>query len=147
MPTELPIACTLTAGEMISEQPILGWQPINWYYELGRRVGGNWTSIGRDAHNLFLSVLLQVGVIGAIPFLIGLWLCGQSAWMARTRSLGLLPLALVITVLAVGMSATTLGLKLHWFILSLALAAGSGRRAALPARVAASVQSMAARAR
>src|SRR5439155_9654603 len=113
------------AREMISEQPVLGWQPINWYYELGRRIGGNWTSIGRDAHNLFLGVLLQVGVIGAIPFFVGLWLCGRSASMARTGSLGLLPLALVITVLSVGMSATTLGSKLHWLILSLALAAGS----------------------
>ena len=58
------------AIEMILEQPILGWQPVDYYYELGRRIGGPYFSTGRDVHNLFLTVLLQVGVIGAIPFLL-----------------------------------------------------------------------------
>jgi O-antigen ligase len=111
------------AAEMISERPILGWQPIDYYYELGRRIGGVYFSKGRDAHNLFLTVLLQVGVIGAIPFLVGLWSCGQSAWRARLGNLGLLPLSLLFCDLAVSMSGTSLLLKSHWLILALTLAA------------------------
>src|SRR5207237_4400404 len=47
------------AGEMILERPLLGWQPVNWGYKLGQRVGGEWTWRGRDAHNLYLAVLLE----------------------------------------------------------------------------------------
>jgi O-antigen ligase len=111
------------AAEMISEQPMLGWQPVDSYYELGRRMGGLYFSNGRDVHNLYLGVLLQVGVIGAIPFFIGLWLCGRSAWRARLGNLQLLPLALLVTTLAASMSGTGLVSKSQWLIFALTLAA------------------------
>jgi O-antigen ligase len=110
------------AFNMISEKPILGWHPIMWFYELGYRVG-LWT--GRDAHNLVLALLLEVGVVGTIPFLVGLWLCGRSAWRARVGHLGLLPLALLFTVLAAGTSGTTLVWKPQWLVLALSLATAS----------------------
>ena len=116
------------ATEMILERPLLGWQPVDWYYELGRRIGGPYFSIGRDVHNLYLGVLLQVGVLGAIPFFIGLWLCGRSAWRARLGNLGLLPLALLATDLTGGMSGTGLVVKSHWLILALTLAAAPAVR-------------------
>jgi O-antigen ligase len=112
------------ASEMILERPLLGWQPVNSGYELGRRFGG--ISIWRegDAHNLYLAVLLEVGVFGATPFFIGIWWCARSAWRARRGRLGLLPLALLFTVLAGSMSGTSLFAKLLWLILALSLAAG-----------------------
>jgi len=112
-----------TAAEMILERPMLGWQPVDYYYELGRRLGGVYFSKGRDAHNLFLTVLLQVGVIGAIPFLVGYWLCGQAAWRARLGNLGLLPLALFTLDLVGSMNGTSLFVKSHWLTLALTLAA------------------------
>jgi O-antigen ligase len=116
------------AAEMILEQTILGWQPVDSYYELGRRLGGQYFSKGRDVHNLYLALLLQVGVLGAIPFLVGLWLCGRSAWRARLGNLGLLPLALLFTTLAGSMSGTGLVSKSQWFILALTLAAAPAVR-------------------
>jgi O-antigen ligase len=110
------------AAEMILEQPILGWQPIDWFYELGRRLYGPSYSRGRDVHNLVLMLLISAGLLGAIPFLVGLWLCGRSAWRARLGCLGLLPLALLINVLVAGMSANSMASKTQWLVFALALA-------------------------
>lgn len=106
--------------EMILERPIFGWHPVQCFYELGWRLG---LRTERDTHNLFLALLVEVGVLGTIPFLVGLWLCGWSAWRARLGDLGLLPLALLFTVLASGMSGTTLVWKTQWLVLALTLAA------------------------
>src|SRR5262249_18392152 len=61
---------TAASIEMISEKPLLGWQPVVLWYELGARTSSPF--IKRDAHNLFLHLLLEVGLLGATPFLIGL---------------------------------------------------------------------------
>jgi O-antigen ligase len=107
------------AIDMISERPILGWSPIGAFYELGRRVG--WPT-GRDTHNLFLDLLVGVGLVGAIPFLIGLYLCVRTAWRARSGSFGMLPLALVAANLTASMTHTNLTWKPQWFVLALAFA-------------------------
>jgi O-antigen ligase len=109
------------AIEMISEQPLFGWRPVEFWYELGRRVHGYWKI--RDAHNLYLHLLLEVGLAGAIPFFIGLWLCACAAWRGRNGSFGLLPLALVLTVIASNMSGTDVARKHLWFVLAIAAAA------------------------
>ena len=93
--------------EMFIERPFLGWQPVKFQYELGRRVLGTGSGT-KDAHNLFLHLLLEVGLVGTVPFLIGLWRCAQAAWQARTGHLGLLPLALLLTALAAAMTHTDL---------------------------------------
>lgn len=104
------------ALQMFIERPLVGWQPVIFQYELGRRLGVG----SRDPHNLFLYLLLEVGMVGTIPFLMGLWRCAQTAWQARTGPLGLLPLALLITVLAATMSHTQLAQKWFWLILACA---------------------------
>jgi O-antigen ligase len=101
------------ALEMFRERPLLGWQPYISERELGRRTGAS----RRDPHNLFLSLLLEVGFVGAVPFLMGLWRCTQMAWQARTGRLGMLPLALVITVLAAAMAQPFLVMKWFWLVL------------------------------
>jgi len=110
------------AGDMILEKPVLGWS-VAGNYELGRREGGRFFSIARGTHNTFLGLLLDVGIVGAIPFLVGLWLCGLSAWRARLGNLGLLPLALFFTVVAGGMSGDLVGQKALWLCLALMVAA------------------------
>jgi len=112
------------AVDMVLEQPIFGWQPGNWNYELGRRIGGDYRWMGRDSHNTILALLLEVGIVGAVPFVMGLWLCAKSAWAARKGNLALLPLVLFITMLAGGLSDTTLRWKTQWFVQALAFAAG-----------------------
>ncbi len=108
---------------MISEKPLLGWRPVVLWYELGTRTRSPF--IVRDAHNLFLHLLLEVGLLGAMPFLIGLGLCVRAAWTARVRSLGLFPLVWLITMIAANMSDTMLSTKSLWLVLILSLALGA----------------------
>jgi len=118
------------AMAMIAERPIFGWQPVAAQYELGRRLYN--LEVQRAAHNLFLHLLMEGGIIGTIPFLVALWLCGRAAWHARIGSLGMLPLALLVTLFAQSMAHTGLTSKPSWLILALAVAApswtGRGRK-------------------
>jgi O-antigen ligase len=111
------------ALEMISERPVVGWQPIEFRYELGSRIFG--ARFERDAHNTFLHLFMEVGMVGAVPFLIGLWLCGKGAWKARNRNLALLPLALFVASLVGGMSSTSIYAKAQWFVLAISVAAAA----------------------
>jgi O-antigen ligase len=107
------------ALKMFLERPLLGWHPFIYGRELGRRLG----TYKKDPHNLLLDLLLEVGIVGTVPFLMGLWRCAQTAWQARTGRLGLLPLALLITILAAAMAQPFLMHK--WFWLALICPAGS----------------------
>ena len=111
------------AIEMSLERPFLGWKPLMSSYELGRRVYGLHYPGERDAHNLLLYLFSEGGIVGTMPFLVGLWLCGQSAWKGRSKPLGLLPLALLCAVLASSMAHTDLRRKPFWLVLALASAA------------------------
>jgi O-antigen ligase len=114
------------ALDMFSERPIIGWQPVEFRYELGRRTGER---SEKDAHNTFLHLFMEVGSVGAVPFLIGLWLCGKGAWRARNRNMGLLPLALLVASLAGSMTSTSIYRKAQWFVLAVTAAASTeGRR-------------------
>ena len=121
------------AIEMISEKPFLGWQPVISEYETDWRLG----SWGRRAtHSLYFHLLLEVGVIGAIPFLIGLALCARAAWKARAGVLGMLPLALLATMVAYNMALSGTKHKPLWIFLGLVIAAGSSADKLKNARIA-----------
>jgi O-antigen ligase len=116
-----------TALKMFLERPLLGWQPFTYERELGRRLGAS----RKDAHNLFLALTLEVGIVGAVPFLMGLWRCAQTAWQARTRPLGLLHLAVLITVSVAALAQPFLVHKWFWLALvcsAISLAAGHATR-------------------
>jgi O-antigen ligase len=110
------------AIEMIAEKPIWGWQPTVAFLERAWRLGRKG---GMDAHNLILYVLLEVGVVGTIPFIIGVASCVRQSWKARVGRLGILPVALLGVMLAANMTHTSLKYKPTWFFLALGLAAGS----------------------
>ena len=102
------------AVDMITERPIFGWQPVVASYELGKRL----TNVARrgSAHNLWLQLLTESGIVGAIPFLVALWLYAWAAWKARIGRLGMLPLALLVTFLATSIAHAGLTSKLNWLI-------------------------------
>jgi O-antigen ligase len=104
------------AIDMFFEQPIFGWKPFEFWYELGTRTGKLWGQT--DAHNLFLHLLVEVGLVGALPFVIGLWCCAREAWAARHQSMGILPLALLVTMVAAAMTHTYLTRKPLWLALA-----------------------------
>jgi O-antigen ligase len=109
--------------DMIVEQPVLGWQPVAYWEELGRRVGQIWGA--RDAHNLVFHLLLEVGLVGAVPYFVGLWICTRGAWKARTGKFGNLPFALLVMTLSANLSHTYLARKPQWLVLALAVAAAA----------------------
>jgi O-antigen ligase len=109
---------------MIREKPVTGWGPITNKYELASRLGDP-THDRRDAHNLVLEVLTASGVLGAIPFFLGVWLCLRSAWTTRAGPRGSIPLAMLLALLAGSMSENRIAGPLLWMVLACALASGS----------------------
>ena len=109
--------------DMILERPVFGWQPVAYWEELARRVGNVWGA--KDAHNLFFHLLLEVGLIGAVPFIVGLGLCLAGAWKARIGKIGNLPFALLAMTLSVNLTHTYLARKPQWLVLALAVAAAA----------------------
>jgi len=110
--------------EMISEKLWLGWGPTENQYEIGKRIGEE-KKDRRDAHNIVLELLSATGIVGAVPFLIGLGICVVSAWRARKGSFHLLPFALMTTVLMGTMSGTWIASKILWLVMSVGLASGA----------------------
>lgn len=109
--------------DMVLERPLFGWQPVLLWQELGRRAGHLWGT--KDAHNSLFHLLLEVGVLGALPFLIGVGLCVGAAWRARNGRLGCLPLALMVCVLVANLAHTYITRKPQWLMLAVAAAAGA----------------------
>ena len=108
------------ALQAISERPIVGWGPGYGLRELGRRL--NNPAGVRDAHNLIFYLLLEVGILGAVPFLLGLWIVARAAWRGRRGRLAMVPLALVVTVLAANVTHTFIARKPMWLALAIGLA-------------------------
>jgi O-antigen ligase len=109
--------------DMIGEHPIFGWGPVEGNYVLASRIG---SEEGRDAHNLIFHLLIEGGILGSIPFLIGLCLCTRYAWRARSKNLGLIPLALLIIMLSANLSGNNVVWKPQWLIFALITAIGCG---------------------
>ena len=114
--------------EMISEKLWLGWGPTENQYEIGQRIGEE-KKDRRDAHNIVLELLSATGIIGAIPFLIGMALVIGAAWRARKGALHLLPLAFLVTVLIGTISGTWIASKILWLAFAIALATGAAAKA------------------
>jgi O-antigen ligase len=110
-----------TAWELFQEKPLFGWGPVHHYFELGARLG----LPTRDPHNLYLWILIETGLLGAMPFFAGLWFCWQAAWKARHSTQGVLPMAMILCLLIITAKGTWLTGKLFWIVLSYALASNS----------------------
>jgi O-antigen ligase len=113
------------AWEMFLERPITGWGAVAHQYELGARERAGFDA--RDTHNLLLEILTATGVVGALPFLAGTWLCLAGAWRARHGLHGALPLAMVIGILMMNLSGNLIHFKAHWLVMAYALASGTWR--------------------
>jgi O-antigen ligase len=110
------------AWEMFLEKPMIGWGPVVQSDEMGFRT---LSPTGGDPHNIYLWLLLETGMLGTVPFLIGLGLCWRSVWRARGGVHGSVPLALLSFLLVVNLKATYLYFTMFWFVLAYASASGS----------------------
>lgn len=109
---------------LIRERPITGWGPSLNAAEIGRRL--NHPAYPRmDTHNLALYVLTSTGLLGVVPFFLGLIGCAWSAWAARRGPHGVLPFALFTALMVADMSVSGLHWKQHWLVVAYALAVGN----------------------
>ena len=112
------------AWQMFLERPVIGWGPSSNKYELAVRLPEH-NQDRRDPHNLWLEVLTLTGIVGAVPFCLGLALAYRAAWMSRRGVNGVLPVAIMTTVLVGNLSGNYIASKVLWFALALALASTS----------------------
>jgi O-antigen ligase len=113
-----------TAFAIFAEKPMLGWGPVANQYELGLRLPEHLDD-RRDTHNLLLEVFTSTGVLGGIPFFLGLGLCFVGAWKVRRGLQGTLPLALMTMILAGNMSGNFLAFKIQWLMMGYVIAAST----------------------
>lgn len=111
------------AWNMFMERPLLGWGPVSHYVELGAR----FDRPSLDTHNLYLWIMTEAGLLGAIPFFIGLWLCWRAAWNATYGPEGSLPMAMLTCLLILNLSGSEHNRKLFWVVLAYSLASESFR--------------------
>jgi O-antigen ligase len=114
------------ARGMIKEKPIFGWGPIEYLYELGTRTGHYGGQ--KDPHNLYLGLLAEVGIVGILFFLRGLWLSTRAAWRARVGVFGVMPLALVTMMLLANTTGDWINRKPMWLMMTIAIGAAVGAR-------------------
>ncbi len=112
------------AIHMFIEKPLIGWGVINNQVEIGVRIGEKHKPM-RDAHNLFLDTLTSAGILGSLPFFIGLAMVFRDGWRARKGPLGLVPLAILLAVFVGCMSGTWIESKIIWLAFAIPVAAGS----------------------
>jgi O-antigen ligase len=117
------------AWQMFLEQPLYGHGPGDHLYELESRLEDNHQY--RDTHNILLDVLTSCGLMGAIPFFISIAICVRAGWQGRAGPAGIMPFAMVVTLLTMTMSINMSASKTLW--LALAYAAAVGSCAARPA--------------
>ena len=110
------------AWQMLLEKPLLGWGPIENQYEIGRRIQET-ERASRDAHNLVLELMTSTGLLGTVPFLMGLLLTVRGAWRARRGPLGAIPLAFLMAVLAGTITGTWIAAKMLWLAFAIAVGA------------------------
>ena len=113
------------AWQMFKDRPLTGWGPASQTVLATRLRLPPAQHQTRGTHNLFLAVLTSTGVLGAIPFMIGLWLCTWAAWKARRGTEGSLPFAQVAALWVANLTINFVVLKLQWVVLAYALASAS----------------------
>jgi O-antigen ligase len=109
------------AFNMFLESPLLGWGVINHYLELGARFGRPQL----DPHNMYLYLLTEVGLIGSIPFLVGVTICLLAAWRSRFNIQGVTPLMMMSFLLISNLNGSYQDKKLFWLVLAYGLASAS----------------------
>jgi len=115
------------ALKMFTERPVLG--NLAYTEEFGIRTGlyNSTGFVPTDTHNTFLHILLELGLVGAVFFVLGFWLCLRSAWKGRSGNLGMLPLALLMATLVMNLVNTEHLTKSVWLVLALSTAAAPKR--------------------
>ena len=123
--TEPRVRMAPVLWEMFLRSPIYGSGPDGYQLELTRRAMPYLLKDQRlvAAHNLALLLLVETGIIGFLLFAFGLKAGLLSAWKARLKPCGSLPLALILPLVIAGVTVSNPSHELvFWFALAYALA-------------------------
>ncbi|MEI8345308.1 MAG: O-antigen ligase family protein [Candidatus Omnitrophota bacterium] len=112
------------AWTMFLDKPILGYGGYNNFLTLGSHLN---LPI-RDTHNLFLALLTEVGLVGAVPFIVAFFYTLKKSWSYGKNTGNALPFALICTLLAMNLSITGNNQKLFWIVFAVAGACGMESR-------------------
>jgi O-antigen ligase len=105
---------------MIQEKPLLGWGPAAAEDELSDRLNER---VPRSTHNVIMQVLVEVGLLGAVPYCLALLAVVMSAWRGRKGIEDIVPFALWMTILTMQMSIAGFEGKMIWLLYGYGLAA------------------------
>jgi O-antigen ligase len=119
------------ALEMVSERPVFGWGMAENTFQLQSRFQEKGQQ-SKDVHNLVLYVLTATGWVGFIPFCIGLLLAIRGAWKARRSIFGIVPLAMIMSIMVASLGLTLIQTKVFWMVLALGIAAATWKSAEAP---------------
>jgi len=108
------------AWRMFEERPLLGWGGGNNRFVLGARLDYP----DRDAHDVFLAVLTEVGLLGGAGFFLALLYALLNGWRGARRTGDALPFALLCSLLVMSTSITASKEKIFWVVLAAAVAHG-----------------------
>jgi len=113
--------------EIFLRNPIYGSGPDQYQFELTRRAMPYLVAEQRtiSAHNLLLLLLVETGLVGLLLFSFGLKSALAAAWRARRKSLGWLPLALIVPLAIAGATVSNpSSTPIFWFAIAYALSGG-----------------------
>ena len=116
---EQPITRVEIAKEsvyLLLENPIFGVGPVEYASALGSRLG----TASKSSHNTYLRVLLETGIIGFIPFILGIGMTLKMAYANRTNRFGIIMLVFLVTLLVSFLFLEWTHRKITWIILGLA---------------------------
>lgn len=111
--------------DIFQRSPIHGSGPAGYQFELTRRAMPHMIKEQKTiaAHNLALLLLVETGIIGFLLFAAGIRQALLSAWKARLRSCGSVPLALILPLIIAGVIVSDPSHHLvFWFAIAYALA-------------------------
>jgi O-antigen ligase len=112
------------AWAMFQERPLLGYGGANNLFTLGARLnfaeyGGTYS---RATHNLLLSLLTEVGLVGAVPFVGAIFVALWKAWRHGRRTDDALPFALLCAVIIFNTSISGIDQRICWIVFAAAVA-------------------------
>jgi O-antigen ligase len=115
---------------MFKEKPLLGWSPYTAEEELAERIRNPDASSAAaglpiaSTHNIVFQLLLELGIVGAIPYFLGVFCCVFTAWRSRKGVEDIVPFAVWMTIIVMQMSVPMFEGKLIWLFYGYALASG-----------------------
>lgn len=118
--TGLRVELTRSGMELFRERPFIGWGStfsrfLGAHMNLGRSIG---------AHNAYIQTLLAFGLIGFIPWFVGLGRAFLDAWWERSTPWGGMLVALMVTMLSFCAVSNMAYSKYLWILLAFAGNAG-----------------------